>query len=223
MGRGNQRLKDNEATYYVDYDEFTTYVLDEDGNETEEIDYEMQGQLVGDFIANFKTSSILCMHFIPFTKWLHEREMEVLFHNDHYAIVTFDNQWSVGFGLMRKDFDDIYHYYDFDSEEKENAARKLFNETQDGLFNKYNEALQDALYEYAMMLYAPNGPWMSRTIEKRKVEYWNVDKDGNSVEKYYFFDEAFSYAKINSDVVSIRRLKYTGDELSSTETVWSKK
>jgi hypothetical protein len=170
MGRGNQRLKDNEATYYVDYDEFTTYVLDEDGNDTEEIDYEMQGQLVGDFIANFKTSSILRMHFIPFTKWLHEREMEVLFHNDHYAIVTFDNEWSIGFGLMRKDFDDIYHYYDFDSEEKEVAARKLFNETQDGLFDKYNEALQDALYEYAMMLYTPNGPWMSSVFERNKGE-----------------------------------------------------
>jgi hypothetical protein len=228
MGRGNKRLNDNEATYYVEYDEFNTYVLDEDGNETQEVDYEMQGELVGDFLANLKTSSILSMHFIPFTKWLHDSEMQVIFHNDHYAIVTFDNEWSIGFGLMRKDFDDIYHYYDFESEEKEAAARKLFNETQDGLFDKYNEALQDALYEYVMMLYVPNGPWMSKTIEKRRVEYCVMDKGNNNIDCYPNFESALTFANINKEAQTIKRVRYAKpdenkDEAElSAETIWEK-
>jgi hypothetical protein len=59
MGRGNTQVADNEAIYYVDYDNFQAFVQDEDGHDTTERDYEMESMLFDDWLLQFQDSSIL--------------------------------------------------------------------------------------------------------------------------------------------------------------------
>ena len=57
MGRGNACIHGEfEGLFYIDYDNFTCYTVDEDGNETEERDYDLEQELVEDSIINFKYS-----------------------------------------------------------------------------------------------------------------------------------------------------------------------
>jgi hypothetical protein len=161
MGRGNTQVADNEVIYYVDYDNFQTFLQDEDGNDTTERDYDMESMLFDDWLLQFQDSSILSPHFEKEKTWM--REARVLLSNKHYKIVAIDNEWSIGIALIRRDVDDYYKYtYLTEQEEKQ------YTKEQEDLFDKYNNLLLDALYELVSELRVPNGAWMSSKFEREK-------------------------------------------------------
>ena len=159
MGRGNTRVADNEVIYYVDYDNFQTFVQDEDGNDTTERDYDMESLLFDDWVLQFQDSAILTPHFEKEKRWIGDGR--VLLSNKHFEIVIIDNEWSIGVALIRRDIDD-YYKYTYVTEQEEAAYKK----EQDDLFDKYNNLLLDALYELVSELRVPNGAWMSSKFER---------------------------------------------------------
>ena len=161
MGRGNTRVADNEVIYYVDYDSFQTYVQDEDGNDTNERDYDMESMLFDNWLLQFQDSSILSPQFEKEKSWIGEGR--VLLSNKYYQIVAIDNEWSIGIALIRRDVDDYYKYSYPDDD-----AVALYKKEQDSLFDKYNNLLLDALYELVSELRVPNGAWMSSLFEREK-------------------------------------------------------
>lgn len=163
MGRGNVGVNDNDVIYYVDYDNFKAFVQDEDGNDTDERDYDLESMLFDDWVLQFQDSSILKPHFEKEKRWIGDGR--VLLSNKHFEIVIIDNEWSIGVALIRRDIDD-YYKYTYVTEQEEAAYKK----EQDDLFDKYNNLLLDALYEYVTELRVPNGAWMSSKFERNKGE-----------------------------------------------------
>jgi hypothetical protein len=161
MGRGNTRVADNEAIYYVDYNNFQAFIQDENGNDTTERDYDMESMLFEDWFLQFQDLSIFTPHFEKEKKWIGEGR--VLLSNKHFHIVLIDNEWSIAVALIRRNVDDYYKYtYVTDKEAKDYAKE------QDDLFDKYNNLLLDALYELVSELRVPNGAWMSSLFERGK-------------------------------------------------------
>jgi len=113
MGRGNSRPGD--ATYYVDYNQFACFFCDENGNDTEERDYDCEADYVNDYIYNIQYDTNLLQYFTRETtgkKW-YDTETRIIADNKYYSIVVFDNEWSIGFSLIRKDFWDEHSWYDY--------------------------------------------------------------------------------------------------------------
>jgi hypothetical protein len=161
MGRGNTRVADNEAIYYVDYNNFESYIQDEDGNDTTERDYDVESMFFDDWLLEFQSLPILSQHFDKASGWINDGKL--LLSNDYYNIVAIDNEWSIGIALIRRDVDDYYKYTYPDDD-----AVALYKKEQDSLFDKYNNLLLDALYELVSELRVPNGAWMSSLFEREK-------------------------------------------------------
>jgi hypothetical protein len=161
MGRGNTQVADNEAIYYVDYNNFESYIQDEDGNDTNERDYDVESMLFDDWLLEFQSLPILSQHFDKASGWINDGKL--LLSNDYYNIVAIDNEWSIGIALTRRDVDDYYKYTYPDDD-----AVSLYKKEQDSLFDKYNNLLLDALYELVLELRVPNGAWMSSLFERDK-------------------------------------------------------
>jgi hypothetical protein len=221
MGRGNTRVGDNEAIYYVDYDTFKTYILDEAGNDTDERDYDTESMIFDEWISIFQDSPILSPHFEKEKRWIGEGR--VLLSNKHFEIVVIDNEWSFAIALIRRDIDD-YYKYSYPSDEEVAAYKK----DQDTLFDKYNELLLDTLQDMLVDLRVPNGAWMSSEFKRGKVEYCIMDKDNNNIDCYFRYSDAVYFAKQNEEADTIKRVAYdlpdeNKDEKElKSETIWEK-
>jgi hypothetical protein len=221
MGRGNTQVADNEVIYYVDYDNFKTFIQDEDGNDTDERDYDMESMLFDDWVLEFQDLAIFRSHFEKEKRWV--GDARVLLSNKHFDIVIIDNEWSIGVALIRRDIDD-YYKYTYVTEQEEAAYKK----EQDDLFDKYNNLLLDALYELVSELRVPNGAWMSSKFERGKVEYCIMDKDNNNIDCHRSYSDAIYFAKQNEKADTIKRVAYdlpdkNKDEREiSAETIWGK-
>jgi hypothetical protein len=221
MGRGNTRVADNEAIYYVDYDNFRTFVQDEEGNDTTERDYDMESMLFDDWVLEFQDLAIFRSHFEKEKGWI--GDARVLLSNKHFHIVIIDNEWSIGIALIRRDIDD-YYKYTYVTEQEEAAYKK----EQDDLFDKYNNVLLDGLYALIPELRVPNGAWMSSKFERGKVEYCIMDKDNNNIDCHRSYGDALYFAKQNEKADTIKRVAYdlpdeNKDEKEiSAETIWGK-
>jgi len=161
MGRGNTRVGDNEAIYYVDYDNFIAFIQDEEENNTTERDYDLESMLFQDWLLELQSSAVLSPHFEKENRWIGEGR--VILSNKYFDIVAIDNEWSIGIALIRRDIDD-YYKYTYVTEQEEASYKK----EQDDLFDKYNNLLLDALYELVSELRVPNGAWMSSLFERGK-------------------------------------------------------
>jgi hypothetical protein len=170
MGRGNSRPGD--ATYYVDYSQFTCFFCDENGNDTEERDYDCEADYVNDYIYNIQHDTNLIQHFTreeTGKKW-YDSETRVIADNKYYTIVVFDNEWSIGFSLIRKDFWDEHSWYDYDTDEKAKADDLAFIKEQDQLLPTYKKLLMKTMIDYSGEIYMPTGPWTSGKITKEMIE-----------------------------------------------------
>jgi hypothetical protein len=221
MGRGNTRVGNNEAIYYVDYDNFESFIQDEDGNDTDERDYDLESMLFEEWLLELQSSAILSPHFEQEKRWMGEGR--IILSNKHFYIVAIDNEWAIGIALIRRDVDDYYKYtYITEQEEKQ------YKKEQDDLFDKYNNLLLDALYELVSELRVPNGAWMSSKFERGKVEYCIMDKDNNNIDCHRSYGDAIYFAKQNEKADTIKRVAYdlpdeNKDEREiSAETIWGK-
>jgi hypothetical protein len=221
MGRGNTRVGNNEAIYYVDYDNFESFIQDEDGNDTNERDYDLESMLFEEWLLELQSSAILSPHFEQEKRWMGEGR--IILSNKHFYIVAIDNEWAIGIALIRRDVDDYYKYtYITEQEEKQ------YKKEQDDLFDKYNNLLLDALYELVSELRVPNGAWMSSKFERGKVEYCIMDKDNNNIDCHRSYGDAIYFAKQNEKADTIKRVAYdlpdeNKDEREiSAETIWGK-
>jgi hypothetical protein len=170
MGRGNSRPGD--ANYYVDYDQFTCFFCDENGNDTEEHDYDCEADYVNDYIYNIQHDTNLLQHFTRETtgkKW-YDSETRVIADNKYYTIVVFDNEWSIGFSLIRKDFWDERTIYDYDDDNKAKADEIAFIKEQDELLPTYKKLLMKTMTDYSGEIYMPLDPWTSDKVTKEMIE-----------------------------------------------------
>jgi len=221
MGRGNTQVGKNEAIYYVDYDNFESFIQDEDGNDTDERDYDLESTLFEEWLLELQSSAILSPHFEQEKRWMGEGR--IILSNKHFYIVAIDNEWSIGIALIHRDIDD-YFKYTYVTEQEEAAYKK----EQEDLFDKYNNLLLDALYELVSELRVPNGAWMSSKFERGKVEYCIMDKDNNNIDCHRSYGDAIYFAKQNEKADTIKRVAYdlpdeNKDEREiSAETIWEK-
>lgn len=170
MGRGNARPGD--VTYYVDYDKFTCFFCDENGNDTEERDYDCESDYVNDYIYNIQHDTNLLQHFTKEEtgrEW-YDSETRVVAYNKHYIIVVFDNQWCIGFSLIRKDFWKDHSIYDYNDDEEEKTALLAFIKEQDELLPTYKKLLMKSMLDFSNEIYMPLGPWTSGKITKEMIE-----------------------------------------------------
>lgn len=170
MGRGNMRPGD--ATYYVDYEKFACFFCDENGNDTEEPDYDCERDYMQDYIYNIQYDSNFAKHFTQEAtgkKWF-DSETRIIADNSHYIVVVFDNQWSIGFSLIRKDFWDERSWYDYDDDDKAKADEAAFIKEQNDLLPTYKKLLMKTMMDYSGEIYMPTGPWTSGKITKEMIE-----------------------------------------------------
>lgn len=170
MGRGNSRPGD--ATYYVDYSQFACFFCDENGNDTTDRDYDCEADYVNDYIYNIQHDTNLLQHFKRETtgsEW-YDRETRVIADNKYYSIVVFDNEWSIGFSLIRKDFWKDHSIYDYDDDEQAKTAQLAFIKEQDALILIYKKLLMKTMFGYSNEIYMPTGPWTSGKITKEMIE-----------------------------------------------------
>jgi hypothetical protein len=153
MGRGNVQVEQGEAIYYIDNSYFEAYIIDEDGNETLERDYDFEQERYDDFIINLTHNEILKKDFVIDNDW--KNDFRFILSNDYYTIAIVDNQWSSGIALLKKE--EVYYFTEDET--------KLFYEEQKKSFDNYNKLLLKALYELTNELYIPNGAWLSKKLE----------------------------------------------------------
>jgi hypothetical protein len=83
---------------------------------------------------------------------------------------VFDNEWSVGFSLIRKDFWDEHSIYDYDDDNKAKTEEVSFIKEQDELIATYKKLLMKTMFGYSNEIYMPTGPWTSGKITKEMIE-----------------------------------------------------
>lgn len=153
MGRGNACVHgDYEGLFYVDYDNFNCYILDEDGNDTEEQDYDLQRELIDESIVNFKYNFIKKYpNFVLVDKWIH-RDSNIILENGLFYIAIEDNEWSYAVKLLQREDLDF------------NAGG-----LQGKLYKTYLEGIKQVLFKQFNELGTYGGSWTSGTI-KRDIE-----------------------------------------------------
>lgn len=160
MGRGNVCVTgDYEGLYYIDWDYFKVYLLDDDGNETDEIDYDAQAdfmreELMGEFRRLFVKRF---PSFYLVDKWLggchiHENRHAIL-ENGLFYICLVDNEWSMAVELIQKDYN-TGDYGDF------------LPSLQRRHFKNYLEGMKNCLFELYPEIGIYKGAWTSGTIKR---------------------------------------------------------
>lgn len=107
MGRGNVCVTGAyEGLYYIDLDNFRVYELDDDGNETDTIDYDaqehyMRESLFGEFRRLFveRFPSFYLVDKWPGGCHLHENRHAIL-ENGLFFVCLVDNEWSMAVELV---------------------------------------------------------------------------------------------------------------------------
>jgi hypothetical protein len=113
----------------------------------------------------------LLQHFrteITGKEW-YDRETRIIADNTHYVIVVYDNEWCVGFSLIRKDFWKDHSIYDYDDEQAKTAELAFIKE-QDELISTYKKLLMKTMLSYSNEIYQPLGPWTSGKITREMIE-----------------------------------------------------
>lgn len=101
MGRGNVSTRNKyEEVLYIDYENFHLPVLDENGEETEETEFD--NDHMQDTIDEFCSEMINHSSFEKVDKWL-DRERHVILENGLYQIAITDNEWSYAILLLQRD------------------------------------------------------------------------------------------------------------------------
>jgi hypothetical protein len=164
MGRGNECVHgDCEGLYYVDYDNFESYIYDfETDTETEERDYDLEREQIEESISKFKSDFMKKFKsFYKTDKWIGDDQ--ILLENNLFYIAVCDNQWSLCFKLLQKD-DGINNFENLQSKH----YRTYLNGMRDTLFNQFSEL---GIY---------SGAWTSGTIKRQKNFFEkNKNKGGN--------------------------------------------
>ena len=150
MGRGNACTHgDYEGLYYIDYDNYTTYICDEDGNLTEERDYDYERMLLEDDIELLKLLfKRRFTSFVDCDEWINRDEKAIL-ENDLFYIAVEDNEWSLAVKLIQKD---SYDYNNTGLQAKH--------------FQNYLEGLKECLFELYPEIGCYDGAWTHRTIKR---------------------------------------------------------
>lgn len=163
MGRGNVCVfGEYEGLYYVDFDNFSCYREDENGNQIldrygspihiywlENLDLEMAiREFTASFTQRFKS-------FQKCEKWL-SNSRHALLGNNLFYIATEDNQWSEAFLLIQKEQD----YY---SDGRMESLQK-------GHYLNYLHGMRNCLFEQFEELGIYEGPWTSGRIRKAAAE-----------------------------------------------------
>jgi len=111
MGRGNACVHgEYETLFYIDYDNFICYVCDEDGNETEERDYDIESSDVDESIKQLKTSIKNKTNMADCDYWI-SRDAHAILENKLFMIAIEDNEWSYAVKLLQKEEPSIYEHY----------------------------------------------------------------------------------------------------------------
>lgn len=163
MGRGNVCVTGAyEGLYYIDWDHFRVYELDDDGNETDTIDYDaqehyMRESLFGEFRRLFVERF---PSFYLVDKWLggchlHENRHAIL-ENGLFFVCLVDNEWSVAVELIQKD----YNTGDYDN---------FMPSLQRRHYKNYLEGMKTCLLELYPEIGVYKGAWTSGTIKRSEV------------------------------------------------------
>ena len=152
MGRGNACIHGEfEGLFYIDYDNFTCYTVDEDGNETEERDYDLEQELVEDSIINFKYS--FRKKYPVFDFYGEKRNgYGIILESGLFEIAIEDNEWSYAVKLLQR-------------EDLEFSAEGL----QGKFYETYLKGIKECLFEQFDTLGVYSGAWTSGTIKKEEV------------------------------------------------------
>lgn len=164
MGRGNVCVSgDYEGLYYIDCDYFKVYMLDGDGNETDEIDYQAQNDYMRiDLFGEFRRLFVKRFpSFYLVDKWLcggchrHEHRHAIL-ENGLFFICLVDNEWSVAVELIQKD----YNTGDYDD---------FMPSLQRRHYKNYLEGMKSCLLELYPEIGVYEGAWTSGTIKRSEA------------------------------------------------------
>jgi len=165
MGKGNVCVTgDYEGLYYVDFDNFTCYREDQDGNPVKDQyghpvhDYELEQVYLEDAISEFINDfSLLFKSFLPCDIWLN-RTSKAIMENELFYIAIEDNEWSEAFMLLQK-------------EQSCYSCGRIEN-LQSRHYSTYLEGMKHCLFEQFDELGVYTGPWTSgritRTAEQPK-------------------------------------------------------
>jgi len=146
MGRGNVCVRgEYETLFYVDYDYFEQYKLDENDEPTTERDYECESMDIQIAIDELKILLQKRTNFIICDRW-HHRDTHVILENKIFEIAIEDNQWSFAVMLLQKEDVDI-------------SLHKIH-------FERYKNILRDVLFEQYPKLGVYGGAWTSGTINR---------------------------------------------------------
>jgi hypothetical protein len=144
MGRGNVCVHGKyEGLYYVDYENFYYNELDDEGNETEEREFD---QMAMEYtIENFKQEMLKSGVFTKCDRW-HHRDIHVVLESNLFEIAIVDNEWSYAVMLLQKDDAPV----GFQKKHYESYLRKI----------------REALFEQFSQLGVYGGAWTSGTIDR---------------------------------------------------------
>ena len=146
MGRGNVCVHGPyEGLYYVDYDYFYYFDVDEDDNEIGERQFDEQ--YMKDSIDNFKYKMLKSGAFNECDRW-HHGEIHVILESKLFEIAIVDNDWSYAVMLLQKD----------------DAPVGL----QKKHYESYLRKIRDTLFEQFSYLGVYGGAWTSGTIDRPK-------------------------------------------------------
>jgi len=144
MGRGNVRVHGPyEGLYYVNYDNFVFYEVDEDGNETDNWEFD---ELYMEYsIDNFKNKMMKSGVFTECDRWYHG-DIHVVLESKLFEIALTDNEWSFAVMLLQK-------------KEAPIGLQKKH-------YKSYLRKIRDALFEQFSQLGVYGGAWTSGTIDR---------------------------------------------------------
>ena len=167
MGRGNACVSgEHETLFYIDYDNFINYICDDDGNPTEERDYDLESQQLNDDLDLLKSllsrrlpvldepRTDYCYSTGKYRKEKRIGDCRILLESGLFYIGIEDNEWSAAIKLLQKE--DVPVAF------------------QAHAFESHKKALQDCLFELYNKLGIYGGPWTHGMIQR--PEGWASNK-----------------------------------------------
>lgn len=164
MGRGNTCVYGEfEGLFYIDYDNFTAYILDEDENETEERDYDFERILFEEWECEFLTA--VKKRFPSFSdvktnRWINQEDRIVLENSLFYICIT-DNEWGCAIKLLQRE-SDTYTYH------KNGGYYYISDNTamQKRHYQNYLNGIENILFNFFPEIGLYSGAWMHRTKQR---------------------------------------------------------
>jgi hypothetical protein len=147
MGKGNVCVRGKyETLYYVDYENFWSYVVNEEGEDTSERDYDGEVMFIQDSINEFVGRLVkMSPSFYTADRWI-GRDIHIVAENALFMIGIEDNEWSYAVKLLQK-------------EDVSLAFQKRH-------FKRLEVLIRDLLFEQFLELGVYGGAWTSGTIKR---------------------------------------------------------